>query len=270
MKSYGSAVLLASCLVVAPLCVSPLLALDEGLLQFASPEATEIAGLNVDRASSSRLAAELVNRFAAFGKIHEVVLVSNAGVGLVAARGEFDKALIAGNLKETYGGIELYAGRRGSDLVAFPEPTLALYGDARSLKAALDRRGTPVTMDPALNAKVRDIGVRYDAWFAAKGRNGLKFGRAKLPDDTLRFVSGGITLGDVVKLDAEAVMKSEQDALGLVQLVKFLSGMDKNKGFLHNADARVDGSTVFFSASATEAELEQLFGIRRRTAALVQ
>jgi hypothetical protein len=268
MKSFESAFLIASFLV------SPLLGLDAGLLQYAAPDATEIAGVNVDRASNSRLTADLVKRVGA-SDVHEVVVVSQKGVGLIAARGVFDRALVAGKLVETYNGVELFAGPRGSDLVAFPEPTIALYGDPQTLKAALDRRGTNPVLDPALSEKIRDIGSRYDAWFAAKGVPGMRFGQAKLPQDSVEFVSGGLTLGSIVRLDAEAVMKTEKDAQSLVQLVKFFAAMGdlrmgKVKQLLQNADARAEGTTVVFSTSATEAEIEQLLGSKKKTAALFQ
>jgi hypothetical protein len=269
MKLLASAILFAVC------CVSPALALDAGLLQYAAPDATEIAGVNVDRAATSALAAGLIKRVGA-GEIHEVIVVSQKGVGLIAVRGVFDRALVAGKLKETYNGVELFAGPRGSDLVAFPEPTIALYGDAGTLKTALDRRGTAAVLDPVLSSKIRDIGSRYDAWFAAKGSSAMRFGKMKLPEESLQFLSGGLTFGTVVRLDAEAVMKTEKDAQSLVQLVKFFATMGDStkmgqaKQILQNADARAEGTTVVFSTSATEADLEQILGVRKTTAAVVR
>jgi hypothetical protein len=269
MKQFRSAILFGVCLV------SPLLALDAGLLQYAAPEATEIAGLNVDRAATSALAAGLIKRIGA-GEIHEVMLVSQKGVGLIAVRGVFERALVAGKLKETYNGIELYAGPRGSDLVAFPEPTVALYGDANTLKSALDRRGAAVALDPVLDTKIRDIGSRYDAWFAAKGSPAMRLGKVKLPEEALELISGGLTFGSVVRLDAEALMKTEKDAQSLVQLVKFLISMGDTakmgqvKPLLQNAEARAEGATVVFSTSATEADIEKLIGLPNKTTAALR
>jgi hypothetical protein len=267
---------LRSAIVIMSSAVFPLFALDAGLMQFAAPDATEVAGVNVDRVSNSPLAASLIKRIGA-GDVHEVVVFSQRGVGLIAARGVFDRALVAGKLKETYNGVELFAGPRGSDLVAFPEPTLALYGDLQTLKAALDRRGTTAVLDVNLGNKIRDLGARYDAWFAAKGTTGMSFGKTKLPAEAVEFVSGGLSFGAVIRLDAEAVMKTEKDAQSLVQLVKFLAGMGGTSRMgqvtqlLQNADAHAEGATVVFSTSASEADLEKLLGgSRRKTAALRQ
>jgi hypothetical protein len=266
MKSFRPAVLLVASLT------APLLALDPGLLQYATPAATEVAGINLDRAAHSSIASGLISRIGA-GDVHEVLLISEGGIGLVAARGTFDRALVAGKLKETYKGVELFAGRRGSDLVAFPEPTVALYGDAKTLKAALDRRGTPTVLDPALSSKIQDVGARYDAWFAAKGVPATRLGRVKLPAESVRFVSGGLTFGDIVRLDAEAVMNTEKDAQSLVQLVKFLTSMADSqrvgqaKELLRNAEAHAEGATVVFSTSASEADIEKLLGGGKKAAA---
>ena len=260
--------LVASCLVC------PLLALDAGLLQFATPDATEIAGVNVERAGNSSLAAVLIKRMGA-SNVQEVVVVSQQGIGLIAARGAFDRARFAGKLQETYNGVELFSSSRGADLVAFPEPTIALYGDAKTLKAALDRRGTAPALDAALESKIRDIGTRYDAWFAAKPSAGMRFGKTRLPAESVQFISGGITLGNVVRLDAEAVMKTEKDAQSLVQLVKFFASMGDSsrmgqvKHLLQNAEARAVGATVMLSTSATEEDLQLLLGGRKKTAALL-
>ena len=88
-------------------------------------------------------------------------------------------------------------------------------------------------------------------------------------------MSGGLTFGSVVRLNAEAVMKTEKDAQSLVQLVKFMStignsGMGQVKQLLQNADAHAQGTTVVFSTSATEADLEQILGFRKKTASLFQ
>lgn len=144
------------------------------------------------------------------------------------------------------------------------------------MKAALDRRGTATVLDPALSSKIHDIGSRYDAWFAAKGISAVRLGKVKLPEESVEFLSGGLTFGTVVRLDAEAVMKTEKDAQSLVQLVKFFAGMGDSiklgqaKALLQNADARADGATVVFSTSATEADLEQILGLRKKTAAVVR
>jgi hypothetical protein len=86
MKSFRPAVLLVASLT------APLLALDPGLLQYATPAATEVAGINLDRAAHSSIASGLISRIGA-GDVHEVLLISEGGIGLVAARGTFDRAL---------------------------------------------------------------------------------------------------------------------------------------------------------------------------------
>jgi hypothetical protein len=95
----------------------------------------------------------------------------------------------------------------------------------------------------------------------------------KLPAESVRFVSGGLTFGDIVRLDAEAVMNTEKDAQSLVQLVKFLTSMADSqrvgqaKELLRNAEAHAEGATVVFSTSASEADIEKLLGGGKKAAA---
>ena len=271
-----AALLLAAC---------PLFALDPGLLAYVGSEATEVAGVYVDRTAGSPLGQFLQSTVAKdldrFGRatnfdprrdLREVLFVpgKQGTQGLVIARGVFEPKKL-GRTRGLVNGVELYQARYVKAWLAFPEPTVALFGDEATLREVLARRGQTGTLDARLADKVHAASAKYDVWFAAKGRPGMSlgFGSETGPKiDTIDMVSGGATLGATVNVTAEAEMRSESDARSLVGLLKFVSGMvqaqAKNPnaapalGLLNNAEARAEGSTVSVTTWASEADLEQL------------
>jgi hypothetical protein len=267
-----AALLLAAC---------PVFALDPGLLAYVGSDATEVAGIYVDRTAGSPLGQFLQSTVAKdldrFGRatnfdprrdLREVLYVpGEAGSkGLAIARGVFQPNKL-GRARGVVNGVELYQARYVKAWLAFPEPTIALFGDETTVREALARRGQAGTLDARLAQKVNVASEKYDVWFAAKGRPGMSlgFGAETGPKiDTIDMVSGGATLN----VTAEAEMRSESDAQSLVGLLRFVSGMvhaqAKNPnaapalGLLNNAEARADGSTVLVTTWAREADLEQL------------
>jgi hypothetical protein len=271
-----AALLLAAC---------PLFAVDPGLLAYVGSDATEVAGIYVDRTAGSPLGQFLQSTVAKdldrFGRatnfdprrdLREVLFVPGkpGSQGLAIARGVFQPNKL-GRARGAVNGVELYQARYVKAWLAFPDPTIALFGDETTVREALARRGQTVGLDARLAQKVNAASEKYDVWFAAKGRPGMSlgFGAETGPKiDTIDMVSGGATLGATVNVTAEAEMLSESDAQSLVGLLKFVSGMvqaqAKNPnaapalGLLNNAEARADGSTVLVTTWAREADLEQL------------
>jgi hypothetical protein len=267
------------------LAVCPVFALDPGLLAYVGGDATEVAGVYVDRTAGSPIGQFLQTRVARdldrFGRatgfdprrdLREVLFVpgKSGTQGLAIARGVFEPRKL-GRARGTVNGVELYQARYVKAWLAFPEPTIALFGDEATVREALARRGQTEAIDARLAEKVNAASGKYDVWFAAKGRPGmaLGFGNTAGPKiDTIDMVSGGATLGATVNVTAEAEMRSESDAQSLVGLLKFVSGMvqaqAKNPnaapalGLLNNAEARADGSVVVVTTWAREADLEQL------------
>lgn len=287
--------------------VSPVLAVDTDLLRYVGPDTKEIAGVYVDRAIGSPLGTfllsmagpenrDLTTFITATGfdprrDLREVVLASPGRAqtqkqGLIAARGTFNGAqlgalaVLSGGQKESYNGVDIYfsGGRHGGAWFAFPEPSIALLGDEATLKAAIDRRTGGAEMDSRLAAKAQASGSQ-DVWFAAIGQTGIGLGKQFVPLEALDVVSGGLTFGSVVQLNAEALMRSEKDAQALLGVIKLVTGMlqlqqQKNPGFagllpfLQNSDAKVQGPAVLFSTFASESDIEKLLQGQRKVASL--
>jgi hypothetical protein len=194
---------------------------------------------------------------------------------MIAARGRFDAALLGaamtahGMTKTSLGGIEAYEAP-GNALIAFPETGIIVAGDSALVRPALARRTQPLNLDASLLAKVNSAGSRNDVWFVATGVTSMNFGKMALPADTLEVVSGGLLLGSTVELSAEAVMKTEKDAQALAQMIQFMIAMgDQIQGdrgqanpflpLLQGAKSSVQGTSVLFSLTAAQSDLEKLF-----------
>jgi hypothetical protein len=148
------------------------------------------------------------------------------------------------------------------------------------VKAAIDNLRQSGVLDPKLSTKLQAASSRYDLWFASTGPQKIALGRAFNSQDAVDVISGGLTLGSVVQLNAEAVMRSEKDAQGLLGVIKLFSGLaqlqQKNPeiarlaAILNTAETKIEGTTVLFSISAPQSDLELFFRGPRRTAAVRQ
>jgi hypothetical protein len=292
MQCEGEMKLLQNLAVIGLSAVFPIFAVDADLLKYGGPDAKEIAGVYVSRVIASPLGlfaqsklGQNNNQFAKFiadtgfdprRDLVELVAFSQGGQGkkpgIVAARGRFDSALLGaamatrGMKQASYSGVDIYE-RQGDTLIAFPEPGIVIAGDGAIVRAALDRRNKPSELDASVAAKINGAASRNDIWFVATGQ-GIKVGKMKLPDDSLEVVSGGLLLGSTVELTAEAVMKTEKDAQALAQVIQFMTAMGQMQGnrgsappfvtLLQNAKSSVQGTTVLFSVSAAQSDLEKL------------
>ena len=293
--------------LIAVCLASPLLAVDSDLLRYIGPDTKQIAGAYVDRLASSPLGLFLQSKAGAENRdfinfvtatgfdprrdLREVIVASpgqaQARKGLIAARGAFNGAqlgalaVLSGGKKDSYNGTDIYfaGGAHGGVWFSFPESSIALLGDEANLKAAIDRRSNAAELDPKLLAKIQEAGSKQDVWFAAVEPTGIGYGKRFISLETVDVVSGGLTFGSVVQLNAEAVMRTEKDAQAVAGLIKMLTGMlqlqQQNNPdvarllpFLQNADAKVDGSAVLFSTFASETDIEQLLRDRQMTASL--
>ena len=304
MQYEGEMKLVRNLTVVAAFAALPTFALDADLLKYGGTDAKEIVGVYVSRVIASPLGLFAQSKIGqdpgAFAKfisdtgfdprrdVVELIGFSQGDQGkkpgMVVARARFDMArlgaaFVANGMKQsTHSGIDTYE-RRGDTLIAFPEPGIVLAGDGAVVRAAIDRRGAPSSLDAAVAAKVNAAAARNDVWFVASGQRGLGFGKMKLPEDSLEVISGGLMLGSTVELTAEAVMKTEKDAQALAQVIQFVTAMGQMQGnrnsaappfltLLQNAKSTVQGSTVLISVSAAQADLEKLLSPPLKQAAI--
>ncbi len=168
---------------------------DSQLLNLVMPDASVLAGVNVDQAKTSTFGQyvlsqmqnpELQKLTAATGfdptrDVDEVLVASGAPGsknGLALARGNFDPTQIAaaaaahGGTKELYGIFTIIEDQKQTHGVTFVGAggtvaapfTIAIAGDVASVKAALDRLKTPSNLPAGVLNQVSYWSLHEDAW----------------------------------------------------------------------------------------------------------
>jgi hypothetical protein len=269
-------------------------AADPALLNMVMPDATVLAGINVQRAKTSPFGQFLLTQmptgdgldgfitatgFDPRQDLVEVLMASNNAQsnksGLVLARGTFSPAKIAAaiaadsnHIAQTYNGAELITGTNAMDhgAVAFLSNNIAVAGDLASVKAAIDRSSGNNSIDPTLAAKVASFAA-MDAWSVSispisLGKNGdVQDNPIAGAMKTVQQASGSIMLSSPVVISAEALAASDQDATSLSDVLKFVMMMvqgNAQASLLNSLNVTTDHSTVKVQLSIPEDQLEQL------------
>ncbi|MBM3775152.1 MAG: hypothetical protein FJW37_08320 [Acidobacteria bacterium] len=274
-------------------------AADPQLLGMAGAEPKLIAGVNVAQARVSPLAQFLLARmpqddaalreftlatgFDPRRDVTELLMVSNGQPGhpLMLARGAFDPRRIVEAAKshgftgETYKGVELLIHSRAhGGALAILDNSLAAFGSSDDVRAAIDRRSSPVSLAPQLFAKVNELSLTTDAWVITSaplselGRNvPSPAPQGPINGDILRKIersSGGLKLGSNVEIRAEAEMPADRDATALADVLRFLAGMAQLNmpqnvpNPLQTLNIAAETNLVKVSISIPQAQLENL------------
>lgn len=305
----GSALILVFAAAIVP-------AADPTLMNLVMPDARMISGFDVERAKTSPFGQFLLSQMASSDPsfeqfvtatgfdprrdLHEVLIASSGtpdnARGVLLFRGSFDAPRIVAMAKlngatiKPYKGIEILSGTKSGGpwsfnmggtktdgAFTFLDNGTAVLGDARSLRAVIDRRGVGRGPNPRLAARVRQLSEQYHAW----GVSMLPVAdwSSKVPDenvsgvmqgDALRSIeesSGGIRFGEEIEISGEAVTRSEKDAVALADVIRFLTGlMQLNQKdarisgpakILQSLDLRTEGNVMKLSLRFPEADLEK-------------
>ena len=290
-------------------------AADPNLLNLVMPDAKVLAGVNVTSARISPLGQFVISKiglvgqepqqfFAATGfnplqDVTEILAATSADPtnpgGLILASGTFsvDKitAALAGktNLQvQSYGGAILIvatdAKANVTHAVAFFGTTLAIAGDITSVKAAIDRKTNPTSIDAALAVKVNQLSGSEDEWListasiaallpAGAGAGATGPAAQVLPlFKSIQGFSGGVKFGDSVAITGEAVATTAQNASALEAVIKLgLALVSSNSAavakdpvlaqvipLLQNLQVTTKDAAVDLALSIPEAQIEAL------------
>jgi hypothetical protein len=265
-------------------------AADPALLNLVMPNATVLAGINVQKAKTTTFGQFLLTQLPAGDGLNtfisstgfdprqdltEVLMASTGEAknnGLIMATGTFSPSKIATALaadskhtSQTYNGAQLITAADTTDTgaVAFLSPSLVVVGDVANVKAAIDRRGSANAIDPSLAAKIAAFSAT-DAWSVTNSP--IHMGDAK--DNpfagalkTVQQASGSIMLSSPVQINVEAQAASDQDATSLSDVLKFVVSMmqgNPQAALLNGLNVTTDHSTVRLQLSIPEDQLEQL------------
>jgi hypothetical protein len=285
-------------------CASGMLsAADRQLVGLMMPDAKVLAGANVVQLRGSPYGMYLLTqapmndpKFQQFVQstgfdptrdITEIVAASSdlrSQSGLVAARGTFDIphilafAKTAGIQVDESQGVPVLASPDGKGSIAFLDGTLAVIGDPGSVAAAIVRRSSPSTLDPALTAKATALSASQDAWAVstmavpaagAPGDSGAPGGLNFSALQNIQQSSGGVKFGANVNVTAELVADTPQNATALASLVQMLAALGQTNPqkaniatVLESLTVQTKGSTVSVSLAIPETVLEQLVPTR--------
>jgi len=263
-------------------------AADPQLLHLVMPDATVLAGVNVDQAKATPFGQYVLTTllqsqdqqlqklatltgFDPRRDVHELLLASTSApgnkTGLALARGVFDPAKIAAAAQpagagvETYGGVFIIEDPQHRNGFAFLDSTLVVAGDLANVKAAIDRRAGGPTIPTALAAQVNQLSSAQDAWaISTVPPSTLKPPAAAPPDagaklqnalQKIESASGGVKFGAVVVLTGQARTATPQDASSLGDVLQFLVNMAQLQDSQHPEAAALAQSLVVSTQGST-------------------
>lgn len=278
---------------------------DPALLSLAMPDAKILSGIDVERSKASRFGQYVLGQMTmgselrGFGDqsgfdprrdLKELLVATGDAGSLILARGTFDPARIVAAAEAsgsrhhtTYQGVTMLQGAAAagdhtpSGVLAFLSSSVALAGDEALVKAAIDRRAANTNFSGPLAQKAREVSALNQTWFATLSspsdffQGKLGAANAMSQSNLLENVTeawGGIQFRtDSVVFSGDVISRTEKDAQGFADVLKFLAGLLVSNSNAGGAAASVaqatkitaDGTTVHLSLAMPEALVEQLF-----------
>ncbi len=273
-------------------------AADPQLLRLVMPEPTVLAGVNVDQARATPFGAYVLDQMQANDQnlqqldaltgfdprrdVREILAASAAqpgtrGAGLVLVRGRFDVARIAAAAAQKGTPVTVYNGatviQSGVNSIAFADSTLAVAGPMAEVQGALDRRGNPTALTAEVAARVNQWSNTQDAWVVSLVPPPVP----PVPDARLQEpvanvaakieqASAGVKFGADVRLTAEALATTEQDAQSLAEVVRLLALLAQtspNFNQLQNLTVSAEARTLRLALTMPEDEFERIIKPQR-------
>ena len=267
---------------------SALSAADPRLLSLVMPDATVLAGVNVDQAKTTPFGQYVLTTllqtqdqklqqlatltgFDPRRDVHELLLASTGApgskAGLAVARGVFDPdkiaaaAQLAGAGTESYGGVSIIEDPQKQNGFAFLDSTVVVAGDLASVKAAIDRRSGGATIPAALAAQVNQLSSTQDAWALTTLPPSTLKPPAALPPaaggnlqnalQKIESASGGVKFGSVVVVTGQAQAATPKDASQLADVLKLFVNMAQLQAAKHPETAALAQSLVVVAQGST-------------------
>lgn len=292
MKKFGLILFLAAAGLMP--------AVDPQLLGLMAPEASMMAGVHADRVKASTFGQYVLRSVSAedadFRKfidqtgfdprydVTEIVVATLPNAqgpdrGLVACRGIFQPARIFAAARHNGGSVvayktfELLTNEGGKEALAFVDNSIALFGHTDWVKAALDRRGNPTALAPALVTRIQALSANQDLWFYSQHRFTASNGKSQAFNlEAIEQFWGGLKFGELVTLQLDALARSPEDATALTDVVRFVVAMVRGnaKDVPPAVTAAIDGMQLSATGrqasmriSLPEKQLEELFDLAK-------
>lgn len=145
---------------------------------------------------------------------------------LIATSGEGENPPALAVIRGRFASLKLTEQKNAKGVLMLADDSTLLAGDAAEVRAALDRKQHPAAADSAFLARINSLAARFDAWGLGEQSGGFAAakGQAGGLDGVDRFQFGA-SFHKGLALEAEAHMKSAQDAQRLSQSLKFFEAM---------------------------------------------
>jgi hypothetical protein len=294
--------------LIATVCATTSSAADPQLLNLVMPDAKVMAGINVEQAKTTPFGQYVLSQLQTEDRhlkelaaltgfdpredVRELLVASPGGndsrAGIAVARGNFDTVKISaavtakGGSVETHNGVTLISDPRGKAAFAFPDSTLVIAGAPAVVKAAIDRRSSANSINPALAVKVNELSTTQDAWVTTIVPPASLKPPARSPAvpevtqqqafEKIQEASLGVKFGANVVVNAEAVAQTAQDATTIGDVVKFLASVlqlranerPEAAALLQSLTVTTQGPTLNVSVSLPAQQFENLVKPRAR------
>jgi hypothetical protein len=278
---------------------------DSGAFDLLPPGARIVFGVRVRAVVNSSLAQSLSSEIvgasgdwqkliavAGFDPLHDLdeLVLASTGEGkeapvLIVVRGTFDTARLAAKAKPYHGvplvsigeklgiGEKLNVGAKAA-IIAILDASTILTGDPAEVKAAIDRRGSPTLLDPALAARIADYRQHYEIWGVADNPAGLarrlSDSSGPQPFDSIDRFQLGLGLNHGLEIAAELHARSAEDAAQLTSSLRLLEAMFKASQPSANAGTKLNiessEGTLKIALAVSEEDLKKAIAQQRRTA----
>jgi hypothetical protein len=273
---------------------------DSSAFDLLPPGARIVFGMRVRAVVNSSLAQSLGSEIqgasgdwqklitvAGFDPLHDLdeVVLASTGEGkeapvLIVARGTFDTTRLAAKAKPYHGVPLITIGEKESvgakpAILAILDGSTVLTGDPEEVKAAIDRRGSPTRLDPALAARIADYRQHYEIWGVADNPAGLarrlSDSSGAQPFDSIDRFQLGLGLNHGLEIAAELHARSAEDAAQLTSTLRLLEAMFKTSQPAASAGTKLNiesaEGTLKIALAVSEEDLKKAIAQQRRTAA---
>jgi hypothetical protein len=205
--------------------------------------------------------------------VDDVIFASGVENGkptaLIVLRGRFDVSRFPGS-STSYKGVSIFGGDRQGDgsmplglqdsAVAVLDPYTVVMGNRAQLHAAIDRRGKPSGVSPALAEKARSIADRSEIWGVGDLPKGyLPPSGAPGQLDSIDRFEFGASLRQGLEITAEMHVRSPKDAEKMSESIQSIEAMLKNQPSASGTkfDLRASYGTIRVSIVVPEEDLKK-------------
>jgi hypothetical protein len=200
-----------------------------------------------------------------FHDVDEVIVATTAAgqsaPALAVLTGRFDPHKVA-KAAELYRGVRILKdGNAPNSVFAVLNEWTLISGEVAVVRAAIDRRGKGIHIDPALAEQIEPLRSRFDIWGVGHLADGSKMptGTAE-PLKSMDRLALGVNLNGGLECVAAMRFRTLKDAEGLAAMLHLfeaaakaqLPGQSESK-----FDVDVNGDTVKVSVSIPEAEWQK-------------